>query len=307
MGGRIWVQSMPGEGSCFQFELPLPASEAGLVAPLSEPPLEGRHFLVVDPQRPGQEFLLRCLRSIGATADVCADATEAIARLRSEMVYAGSFVAHAPDEIDVVQVARVIHEVPGRALLPVVACASMIDKPIISSSSAIAGILTAPIKHNHVLRVARQIVQPHQSTVAVPVFREKAASLLAPAEVLVVDDNELNRRVAAAILEKSGWKPDVVENGREAVVAAVHKAYDFILMDVNMPEMNGVDATREIRRSLTGKKQPVIIATTAGVAAGDRERCLAAGMNDYISKPVTADKLRRVLHLWQERRAAVGK
>jgi len=116
--------------------------------------------------------------------------------------------------------------------------------------------------------------------------------------VLVVEDNIINQRIAARLLQNLGCTVDVVANGREAVEMIGGIAYDLVLMDVQMPEMDGFAATAEVRRGQGPQTSLPIVAMTANAMAGDRERCLDAGMNDYVSKPVHPEDLQRVLHQW---------
>lgn len=112
-----------------------------------------------------------------------------------------------------------------------------------------------------------------------------------PLNILLVDDNEMNQELALAVLEQLGYRADVAGNGYEAVQAVKRQPFDVVLMDVEMPEMNGLEATRVIRRELATASQPNIIAMTAADMQDDRERCLAAGMNDYVSKPIPVKEL----------------
>jgi CheY-like chemotaxis protein len=118
--------------------------------------------------------------------------------------------------------------------------------------------------------------------------------------VLVVDDNPVNRKVAAGFLKKLGFEADVAEDGQQAVKAAMQKDYGLILMDCQMPVMDGYEATREIRRQLKGRFLP-IIAVTANAMEGDREKCLAAGMDDYMAKPLRKDALNQMVFSWLEK------
>ncbi|MGE5249051.1 MAG: response regulator, partial [Bacteroidota bacterium] len=111
-----------------------------------------------------------------------------------------------------------------------------------------------------------------------------------PLRILLAEDNQVNQKLALRILEQMGYRADVASNGLEAVESIERQTYDVILMDVQMPEMDGLDATREIRK-LSGVTQPHIIAMTANAMEGDREVCLAAGMNDYVSKPIRVNEL----------------
>jgi CheY-like chemotaxis protein len=132
----------------------------------------------------------------------------------------------------------------------------------------------------------------------------KDFSQAVPFHILVAEDNEINRQLILHILGNLGYKPDFVVNGQEAVAAAGSRAYDLILMDVQMPEMDGLEATRLIRQQL--HRQPVIIALTANAMRGDREECLVAGMDDYICKPVRLDELMQLLEKWSVQRRKAG-
>jgi CheY-like chemotaxis protein len=126
-----------------------------------------------------------------------------------------------------------------------------------------------------------------------------------PFNILVAEDNVINRQLILHILGNLGYEPEFVENGQEAVAAAEGQEYDLILMDIQMPEMDGLEATRLIRER--PYRQPVVIALTANAMRGDREECLQAGMDDYISKPVRLDELMGLLEKWSlQRRSLVG-
>jgi len=115
--------------------------------------------------------------------------------------------------------------------------------------------------------------------------------------ILLVEDNAVNQKVASRLLERMGYRADVASNGLEALEALRRQSYDVVLMDVQMPEMDGLEASRRIQRDWPAGQRPRIIAMTAEAMQGDRERCLAAGMDDYISKPVKMDELRRALSM----------
>jgi CheY-like chemotaxis protein len=116
--------------------------------------------------------------------------------------------------------------------------------------------------------------------------------------VLLAEDNEINQRIVMRLLEKVGCHAERVANGREAVEALGRNTFDLVLMDVQMPEMDGFAATEEIRRREAGRRRTPIAAMTANAMTGDREKCLAAGMDDYISKPVRLENLQRMLNRW---------
>ena len=142
-----------------------------------------------------------------------------------------------------------------------------------------------------------------QSSQAMPAYLAGRRDVMPPLpwagrRVLIAEDNVVNQRVAARFVEKLGCRVDVVANGFEAVDAAGRSPYDLILMDCQMPEMDGFAATAEIRRLETGRPRTPIVALTASALAGDRERCLASGMDDYLAKPVTATDVATVCSRW---------
>jgi CheY-like chemotaxis protein len=158
----------------------------------------------------------------------------------------------------------------------------------------VKGVLTKPLHQSHLYDAMAAVLTA--STDALPYqYSGARPQIQAPLRILLAEDNVVNQRMAQLLLERLSQTADIVSNGIEAVNAATHLPYDLILMDVLMPEMDGLDATRKIREGLPKERQPRIIAMTANALSGDRERCLAAGMDDYISKPVQLDELAKVI------------
>ena len=159
----------------------------------------------------------------------------------------------------------------------------------------IKAFLTKPVKEaqlgSALLRIfgeREKSIEPQRETALPPARNQDLRILLA-------EDNPVNQKVALAMLNHLGYKADVAVNGRDVLNRLEEKSYDVILMDIQMPEMDGLEATRSIRSSLPGAMQPKIIAMTAYTLQGDREQCLAAGMDEYISKPVKMEELREAL------------
>jgi CheY-like chemotaxis protein len=147
-----------------------------------------------------------------------------------------------------------------------------------------------PIKTATLVRGLHQLFRNAADPAAVADLSPLADEI--PLEILLVEDNTVNQKVATRLLERLGYRADTVGNGLEGLVAISARHYDLILMDVQMPEMDGFEATRAIRHRLPPERQPIIIAVTANALKGDRKRCLDAGMNDYISKPIKLDEIR---------------
>jgi CheY-like chemotaxis protein len=165
------------------------------------------------------------------------------------------------------------------------------------TGTGFAAMLSKPLKlshlHDRLLETVGAAREPTPS--ASEPARKAASAAVAPLRILLAEDNEINQTVATRLLERLGHRADIASNGREALAWLEHAAYDVILMDVQMPEMDGLEASRAICARWPTGRRPRIVAMTAEAMPGDRETCLAAGMDDYIVKPVTLDRLREAL------------
>jgi CheY-like chemotaxis protein len=170
----------------------------------------------------------------------------------------------------------------------------------------LAAFLTKPIKasqlHNALVGIFAEEARPvqRQEVVAKPQFDAQMGQRL-PLRILLAEDNAINQQVALSFLERLGYRADVAANGLEVLLSLRRQPYDVVLMDVQMPEMDGLEATRRIRQEFAAEAQPRIVAMTAGAMQEDREACLAAGMEDYISKPVQVGELVTALSKCQPR------
>jgi CheY-like chemotaxis protein len=215
-------------------------------------------------------------------------------------------------EMDGLMLARAIRQLPGALMLPLVLLTSMgirADSPAFANA-AFASCLTKPIKPSQLHEVLVRVVSG-----AKPAARKSVTSKLDPGmaarlplRVLLCDDNLINQKVALRLLQQMGYKADVANNGLECLQALERQPYDLIFMDVQMPEMDGIEATRQIRLRQKEPAQPghfkasiAIVAMTANAMQGDREKCIAAGMDDYVAKPVRPDDIRLVVERWGSR------
>ena len=291
MGGGVAVESEPGSGSTFRVRVSLPAGEQVADA-LATPPaqLPGRTALVVDDNATNRRILRRQLSAWGMRVEDHADGESALAS-----VDAGA----APDVVlldmhmpgmDGVELARALRARPATQDLPMLLLTSMGSRPADGEALGLLH-LTKPVKAAPLRAVVAQALGARSAP-------GRASSPAAPARrlrVLLAEDNVVNQRVALLMLDRLGYRADTAANGLEAVEALRSTPYDVVLMDVQMPELDGLGATERIRAEVAPERQPRIIAMTASALVEDQERCLAAGMDDFLSKPVRREELAATL------------
>jgi len=274
--------------------------------------LRGLRVLVVDDHDINREILRQYLETWGCQVEVAESGGEAIIRLRCEQDAGRPFRVLLLDlnmsEVDGFATGEAIKSdstIAGTLLICVTSSPMKGDGRRLRQIGC-SGYLRRPLQqsvlHDALLDILHRAADPAAAvTRHLPAERENRMPPACPVvreTILVAEDNEVNQKIAARVLEKAGYRVDLAGNGREAVEAVRKKHYDLILMDVQMPLMDGLTATAEIR-ALPGAVSTIpIIAMTANAMKGDRERCLAAGMNDYISKPVRLEDLTNILRCW---------
>ena len=291
MGGTLTVESTQGRGSVFALTVSLPRGEPTVDA-LAAPPAElpGRRALVVDDNATNREILRRQLTAWGMHVEDHADGAAGLAAVDAGGAYDVVLLDMHMPGMDGVELARGLRARESTRDLPLLLLTSLGGRP--SEGDALGLLhLTKPVK----AAALRTVVAAALGGSAAPSRAEPAPVPQRHLRVLVAEDNVVNQRVALLMLERLGYRADVAANGLEAVQAVTRTPYDVVLMDVQMPELDGIGATERLRTSLPPGRQPRIIAMTAGALAEDRERCLAAGMDDFLSKPVRREELAAAL------------
>ncbi|MEA2664717.1 MAG: two-component system, sensor histidine kinase and response regulator, partial [Candidatus Eremiobacteraeota bacterium] len=303
MGGGIGVDSVAGRGSTFWCTIPLARSlNVGSTAVPGD--LRGTRTLIVDDDPRARELLRRTLEGWGVVADAVADAEGALERLvwaaeRGEPYDNALIDYELGESIDGVALGRAIRENArlDRAALLMVTAYDDPSRAAAAKEAGFAAYLVKPVTQAALYSAVAGVVHERER-------RAARAPLVTPVEprrerVLIVEDNAVNQRLATRQLQRLGFSADVVGNGAEAVAAGEDVRYDLIFMDVQMPVMDGFEATAAIRRrELRTHAHVPIVAMTANARGEDRDNCLAAGMDDFVSKPVTLGDLRRIAERW---------
>jgi len=304
MGGRMWAESEgPGHGSTFRFTI-----EAALAAlPPSrrreysgiQPELQGKRVLVVDDNETNRRVLALQTGKWGMRAHAVESPLEALRCLEAgERFDLAILDMHMP-EMDGTELARRIR--PAHPELPLVLFSSLGQREGGEVERLFDSYLAKPIHQSHLfdtlvgMLVRETAVRPAAAPSAKPQFDPTMASHH-PLRILLAEDNVVNQKLALRLLQQMGYRADLASNGIEAVESVQRQAYDLVLMDVQMPELDGLDATRQICAALPPDKRPRIVAMTANAMQGDREMCIAAGMDDYLTKPIRVDRLVEALN-----------
>ena len=311
MGGRIWVESQVGQGSVFHFTLHLQEDVQAAQAQQAQPSLhlDGRVILVVDDNPVNRLVLCRSLHALGVKTFEFSAGAELLAWL--------DVGAHPCDMVlldgqmpgmDGFETARRLRTMHGYAALPVVmlSSAGLKGDGQRSRDAGIAAYLSKPIARDELVQMVSQVLQVTNVSSGTLVTRHSLQDALPRLRVLLVEDHPVNQKLAVVMLERWGYTVVVASDGQQALHQVIQQNFDVILMDMMMPVMDGLEATRQIRGQQKGGRTP-IIAMTANAMESDRQRCLEAGMDDYLSKPIKAQELQRKLLLWATPAARSGR
>jgi signal transduction histidine kinase/CheY-like chemotaxis protein/HPt (histidine-containing phosphotransfer) domain-containing protein len=310
MGGDAGVESVFGAGSTFYFSLRLgiAAQEAPKALPKAD--LRGRWVLVADANRAARGILVDLLGSLGFAVSANSSAVGALQTLRDAVAqkrhYEMLFVDWQMPGMDGIKLAREMRGVAGMEKLPVVLLLSNAREDAIKAAEAagIKSILIKPVNASLLFNViAQELGAPILGSSSVPLAKEDVERF--SGRILLVEDNELNQQVAGELMRLAGLEVDIAGNGVEAIAKVGARDYDAVYMDVQMPVMDGISATRELRKRPEFAGLP-IIAMTANASEADRVRCLEAGMNDHVAKPIDPKVLVNSLKRWLPQGSAHG-
>ena len=310
MGGTMWVESQVEQGSTFYFTVVAQSVSSTEPHQLCafQPQLTGKRLLIVDDNATNRQVLTQQGQSWGMLTCAAKSGSEALEWLRHGELFDLAILDMQMPEMDGLTLAAEIRKQPGCQKLLLVMLTSIGKPETINPSleANFAGFLTKPIKQSQLYDVLMQVLGGQPIKVLPSSRLEEINPHLAehlPLRILLAEDNLVNQQVALHLLQRMGYRADVAGNGLEVLEALSRQPYDVVLMDVQMPEMDGLTATRHILSEQSSIARPRIIAMTANAMLGDREMCLAAGMDDYVSKPIRVEELVRALSKCQE---AVG-
>ena len=298
MGGSMWVESELGEGSSFHFTFQASASSdvRRIDKVDAQRLLKGTRVLIVDDNATNRLILIRQTKSWGMEPRATSTGKEAIQWIRAGDIFDLAILDMQMPEMDGVMLAGELHKNRSDKELPLILLTSLGGLEEIPDDVKFAARLSKPIKSsllfNSIVNVISQHADEELATVEdiAPIFDEFMA-IHHPLQILLAEDNVINQKVAVRILEKLGYRADIAANGLEVLAALKRQHYDVVLMDVQMPEMDGVQATQRILADFPEDVRPRIVAMTAHAMEGDRERYINIGMDDYVSKPIRLEEL----------------
>ena len=304
MGGTMWVESQPGVGSIFHFTILVQEAPAPTHPYLdsSQPHLVGKRMLIVDDNVTNRSILSLQAQSWGILPYAYASGQEALTQMREGMSFDVAILDMQMPDMDGLMLAEQLRNFQSAEHLPIIMLTSLGRSDVDTHNVQFAAFLHKPIKPSQLYNALLPLFADQKHSRSIPSSTESREKQFdtelgrrLPLHILLAEDNTVNQRLALRILARMGYRADVAGNGLEVLEALQRQSYDVILMDVQMPEMDGLETTRAIHQDVSTKQRPRIIAMTANAMQGDREECLAAGMDDYLTKPIQVKALHEAL------------
>ncbi len=303
MGGRMWAESEgAGKGSTFLFNIEVPTADAPQTRQRDfvgvQPALQGKRVLVVDDNATNRRILELQTAKWGMSSHATASPIEALRWLASGEAFDLAILDMHMPEMDGIALARKIRE--HHASLPLVLFSSLGRREAGDDDRLFNAYLTKPLRQSQLFDTLVGLLThdstPKAATTTAKPQLDPGQAARHPLRILLAEDNVVNQKLALRLLLQMGYRADLASNGIEAVESVQRQTYDVVLMDVQMPEMDGLEASRQINARWRPQERPRIIAMTANAMQGDRDMCLAAGMDDYVTKPIRVEQLVEALN-----------
>ncbi|MBI3871427.1 MAG: response regulator [Verrucomicrobia bacterium] len=296
MSGKMWVESVAGRGSVFHFVLPFNACDAQPSRTVDVVPLlAGKRLLLVEDNESSRNHVDRCATAWGMEVTAVATGSDALSRMIQGERFDLAIVDHQLPEIEPVKLVESVRRLPHGERLPIMLLSSIRSRALDAAwtDRGVRSVAYKPIRSRQLLQSlcrALDLEAPERRGVAGGEINHELAATKA-LRILVADDSPVNQKVTQSMLRRMGYAPRIVLNGAEALQAVMEEHFDLVFLDVQMPVMDGYAAARAIRERFGSSPRPWLVALTANALQGDRELCLQAGMDDYVSKPVRPKEL----------------
>lgn len=307
MGGKIWVESEMGIGSTFYFTIKASEAEA-VTKPYLEfdiPELTNKRVLIVDDNQTNRRILTLQYQRWGMIPTAAATPHEALKIIQSNVQFDVGILDYHMPEMDGVQLGREIRNHRSKDELPLIMFSSSAARPealVENARDVFSAYISKPVRQSQLFDTMMNVLAGRKVSATTQYRKSKKIdSELAekiPVKILLAEDNTVNQKLAVRIFSKMGYSVDVAANGLEVLNLMKMRHYDLIFMDIQMPEMDGFAATEKIIQNWDESVRPKIIAMTANALQGDREKCLKAGMDDYISKPIKIEEIQFAIERW---------